>query len=62
MTLTQRIDAVWALLLTPFVLTLLLLVAIAVAYVARRDRAAVNPYLDPWRKDDREPGQIGGRQ
>ena len=21
-----------------------------------------NPYLDPWRKDDREPGQIGGRQ
>lgn len=48
-----RVDAILALLLTPFVITVLVAIVCAVLVVARADRA---DYMAPWR--DRETGDL----
>ena len=53
--MSARIDAVSALLWSPFVGTVLLLVGALVAYVMHRDARSQPDYLAPWR--DRAPGE-----
>lgn len=61
----ERIDAATALMGTPFVAGLLLLLVFAVAYVLRAERPRrrylfESDLLAPW--NDRAPGDLGGDQ
>ena len=55
--MSPRIDAIWALLVSPFIAVCCIAIAVAVAYVAWAERPRPNPY-DAWARAGRAPGEL----
>lgn len=53
-----RADALAALMLSPFVLSLIGLAVLAVWWTVRAERRWRSDYLAPWRNADRAPGEL----